>query len=112
VVALGGFAVALGGFAVAWSKSVDARVVGGFLVNLRGALVDECGFVEAVGGTETRLPSTFPHFVGRASCELGGTVALAHGSRRYAATTFRDAGLSGAVWVVIASLGLYEGGLY
>jgi hypothetical protein len=92
VVALGGVAVALGSFAVAWSKSVDARVVGGFLVNLRGAFVDECGFVKAVGGAETCLPSRFPHFVGRASGELGGTVALPHGSRRYAATTLRDAG--------------------
>jgi hypothetical protein len=92
VVALGGFAVALGSFAVAWSKSVDARVVGGFLVNLRGAFVDECGFVKAVGGAEACLPSRFPHFVGRASGELGGTVGLPHGSRRYAATTLRDAG--------------------
>ena len=87
VVALGGVAVTLGSFAVVLSKSVDARVVGGFLVNFRGPPVYECGLVKTLGGAKTCLPSLLSHFVGCASCELGvigRIVALPHGSRPYA----------------------------
>lgn len=80
-VSLGGVAVASSGVAV--SKSVDARIVGGFLVNFRGPRVYDCGFVKTLGGAKTCLPSAFPHVVGCASCELrviGGIIALPHGA--------------------------------